>query len=126
MNKSTQHSAILVAAYIAMSFLNYAFGVALSWFFSPEQFGVLGVAQSLLLLTGLAVGSGFAWTAAHDVAASKLDEETCRRFRAAWLANTIVGMLLSGGLWVAYLVGWLPFGPAYRTVVPLVAASSPS
>jgi O-antigen/teichoic acid export membrane protein len=47
----TTHSAVLVAAYLGTSVLNYAFGVALSWFFAPEQFGVLGVAQSLLLLT---------------------------------------------------------------------------
>ena len=124
MNKAAQHGAILVVAYIAMSFLNYAFGVALSWFFSPAQFGVLGVAQSLLLLTSLIVGSGFAWTAARDVAASEVNDETRRHFRAAWIANTVGGALFSGGLWVAYEVGWLPFGPAYRLVIPLVALTT--
>lgn len=124
MNKSTQHSAMLVAAHIAMSLLNYAFGVALSWFFSPTEFGVLGVAQSLLLLTGLVVGSGFAWTAAHDVAVSEVDDKTRGRFRAAWLANTIGGSCLSLALWAAYVIGWLPFGPGYRMVVPLVALTT--
>jgi O-antigen/teichoic acid export membrane protein len=93
MAKSTRHSAILIGAYIATSVLNYAFGVGLSWFFSPDQFGVLGVAQSLLLLVALAVGSGFTWTAAQDIAANGLNEDTRRRFR--WLSSPMPRLALS-------------------------------
>jgi len=120
----TKHGTVLVAAFLATSLLNYAFGVALSWFLNPAQFGMLGVAQSLLLLSALIVGSGFAWTAAHDVAALGVTNETRRRFRAAWVANVALGLFLASGLWAAYVTGWLPLGPGYRAVVPLVGLTT--
>lgn len=124
MSRAATHSAVLVAAFAASAVANYAFGVAMSWLFSPAQFGVLGVAQSLLLLLALAVGSGFAWTTAHDMAAGGLTDSSRRRFRAAWAANLGLGLGLGGGLWVAYVLGWLPLGSAYRWVVPLVGLAT--
>jgi O-antigen/teichoic acid export membrane protein len=124
MEKAAKHSVILIGAYFATSFLNYGFGVALSWFFSPAQFGILGVAQSLLLLIALAVGSGFAWTAAHDVASSGINQETRRRFRASLAINTILGTFIAFGLWGVYRTGWLPFGPDYGLVIPLVGLTT--
>lgn len=119
MSKVTKDRLYLITAYFLTSGLNYAFGVALSWFFSPAEFGVLGVAQSLLLLLALAVGSGFAWTAAHDVASAGVNDGTRKKFRAAWLANLVLGIALAAGLWLAYDLDWLPLGPAYRTIIPL-------
>lgn len=121
---ATTHSALLIGAFVVIAILNYLFGVVLSWFFTPAQFGVLGVAQALLLLTALVVGSGFAWTAAHDLAASGVTSETRRRFRAAWLANVALGLTLGAGLWIAYALDWLPLGPAYRLVVPLIGLTT--
>src|ERR671917_1355020 len=120
MHHATRHGATVVAAFFLMAVLNYAFGVALSWLFPPEEYGVLGVAQSLLLVTALVASSGFAWTANRDIAGGEITEETQRRFRAAWLANTALGALVALALWAAYVMGWLPFGPAYREVIPLV------
>ncbi len=120
MTKATRDGLLIVGAYIATSLLNYAFGVALSWFFTPAQFGVLGVVQSLLLLMSLTVGAGFAWTAAHDVASAGMTDETRRRIRAAWVANLIVGFLMGTGVWAAYRVGILPLGEAYATAIPLI------
>ncbi len=120
----TRDGALMIAAFFGMAVLNYAFSVALGWLLPPEQFGQVGVAQSLLLLTALVVGSGFTWTAAYDVAALGITDETRRRFRVAWAANTVLGLLLAGGLWAAYALGWLPLGPAYRAVVPLVGLTT--
>ncbi len=111
---------MLVGTFITIAILNYGFGVAMSWLFNPAQFGVLGVSQSLLLLAALVVGSGFAWTTAHDVAASGVTDRIRHRFRAAWIANVILGLSLGGGLWAAYALGWLPLGPAYSALVPLL------
>lgn len=124
MSGATKHSVVLIGAFVATSVLNYVFGVAMSWFLSPTQFGVLGVAQSLLLLTALAVGSGFAWTTAHDLVASGVTDRSRHRFRAAWTANVALGLILGGGLWTAYASGWIPLGPAYRAVVPLVGLTT--
>ncbi|MCI0576803.1 MAG: oligosaccharide flippase family protein, partial [Chloroflexi bacterium] len=124
MAKVTRHSAAFIAAFAITAVLNYAFGVALSWFLSPAEFGILGVAQSLLLLIALLVGSGFSWTAARDVAALGLNETTRRRWRTAWLANMILGCLLAGGLWAAYTTNLLPLGPAYRAIVVLVGLTT--
>lgn len=113
-------SVFMLAAFFLMAAINYAFSVALGWLLPPEQFGQAGVAQSLLLLLALIVGSGFAWTTAHDIAARGTNDQTRRRFRAAWVANTTLGLLLAGGLWGAYAIHWLPLGPHYRAIVPLV------
>lgn len=113
-----------MAAYILTSVLNYAFSVGLSWYFTPVEYGVLGVAQSLLLLTALAVGSGFAWTANHDLAAGGLNDHTRRRFRTALLFNSLMGAALALGLWALYAGGLLPLGPAYRFVLPLVGLTT--
>jgi O-antigen/teichoic acid export membrane protein len=124
MRRATRHSAALIGAFVATAILNYAFGVAMSWFFTPAQYGVLGVAQSLLLLAGLAVGSGFAWTTAHQVAGSGVTDETRRRFRTAWLANVGLGLVAGGGAWGAYAAGWLSLGPAYSPVMPLLGVTT--
>ncbi|MCL7452530.1 MAG: polysaccharide biosynthesis C-terminal domain-containing protein [Anaerolineae bacterium] len=124
MSRATTHSAVLVAAFAATAIINYAFGVAMSWFFTPAQFGVLGVGQSLLLLLALAGSSGFAWTTAHDIAALGVTDGTRRRFRAAWVSNLGLGLGLGGGLWALYALGWIPLGPAYRWVVPLVGITA--
>ncbi len=120
MSSSTRHSAIFITAYIVTSLLNYTFGVALSWFFSPAQYGVLGVTQSMLLLMALAVGSGFSWTAAHDFASLGVTDDTRRRFRTAFLTNLLLGIFFAGLIWVAYQSRWLPLGPDYQPVIPLV------
>lgn len=120
MSKAAKHSAYLIAAYFATAVMNYLFGVTLSWFFSPAEFGVLGVAQSLLLLLALAVGSGFAWSAAYEFASEGATEITRRRFRTAFAANLILGVLLSLGIWLLYGLGVLDLGPAYTWLVPLI------
>jgi O-antigen/teichoic acid export membrane protein len=119
-NKATRHSVYLVISYAVTSGLNYFFGVVLSWHFTPAQFGVLGVAQSLLLLLALAVGSGFAWTAAHDFAAGGINAETRRKFRTAWLANLVMGLGMGGLVWLSYRLHLLDFGPAYQPIIPLI------
>lgn len=113
-----------MAAYIATSVLNYAFGVGLSWFFTPAEFGALGVAQSLLLLSALAVGSGFAWTANHDLASGGLNEFTRQRVRSALLINGLLGLLLALSLWAAYHTGWLALGSGYEQIIPLVGLTT--
>ncbi|HZD58658.1 MAG TPA: oligosaccharide flippase family protein [Anaerolineales bacterium] len=122
--RATRHSAILIAAFAVTSLLNYVFGVALSWFLSPSQFGVLGVAQSLLLLAALVVGSGFPWAAAQDLARAGPTTSTRHRFRAAWTGNFGLGLLLAGCLWAAYDSGLLELGPAYRQIIPLIALTT--
>ncbi len=120
----TRHSALLILSFLITALLNYAFGVLLSWFFTPAQFGVLGVAQSLLLVMALVVGSGFAWTAAHDLAAGGVNGDTRRRFRAAWAANALLGALLAGGVWLAYTTRLLPLGESYALIVPLLGLTT--
>ena len=124
MSKVAKHSAILIAAFAITSLLNYVFGVALTWFLTPAQFGILGVAQSLLLLAALAVGSGFPWTAAQDLARAGATDSTRHRFRAAWAGNVGLGLLLAGGLWAGYDRGLLELGAAYQHIVPLIALTT--
>jgi O-antigen/teichoic acid export membrane protein len=124
MSNATKHSFFLIVTYLITSGLNYVFGVVLSWFFAPAQFGVLGVTQSLLLLLALVVGSGFAWTAAQDVARGGIDDESRRKVRTAWVMNLITGLLVGAGIWLAYSLDILKLGPAYRNIIPLVSLTT--
>jgi len=124
MSKSTTHSAIIITAFIVTSVINYGFSVALSWFFSPVQFGMLGVAQSLLLTLSLTVGSGFAWLIAHEVASSGVTDETLRYLRNVLVANGILGFMLMVGLRYAYQSELLPLGSEYHLVIPLVGLAT--
>jgi O-antigen/teichoic acid export membrane protein len=121
MVKSTKHSVYLIAAYGITSILNYGFSVTLSWTLPPAEFGILGVTQSLLLLTALIAGSGFSWATAYDLAAGGVTVETRLRFRTAWVVNVSLGLILGGGLWLVYVMGLLPLGREYRQILPLVS-----
>lgn len=119
MAPSSRHSLFFISVYAVTSILNYGFGVALGWLFTPAQFGVLGVAQSILLLLAMVVGAGFAWTTTHEMAANGVTADTSRRFRSALAANLILGILLGGGLWLGQRTGIIPLGTAYNQIIPL-------
>jgi O-antigen/teichoic acid export membrane protein len=76
------------------------------------------------MLAALVVGSGFSWLAAREVASQGLTDETKHRFRAAWVANVSFGLLIFAGLWLGYAMDWLPLGPAYRAIIPLVGLTA--
>ena len=124
MSNENKHGAILIAAFVANSILNYGFSVMLSWYLNPAEFGMLGVAQSLLLLSGMAVGSGFAWTTAHDIALSGVCEESRQSFRSSWVANTSLGVFLAGAFWVMYTSRFFPFGPNYFLIILFVGLTT--
>lgn len=124
MSKPSIHSAVFIIAYFVTLLLNYIFGVTLSWFITPTQFGILGVAQSLLLLIALVVGSGFAWTTNHDLAIQGLNDVSRRRFRTAFIVNIILGFMIAILLWISYETKLLNLGTAYKSVIPLVSITA--
>lgn len=123
MERVVQDSAYVVGAFFITAILNYAFGVGLSWLIEPAAYGMLGVAQALLLLLALVVSAGFSWTANHDVARG-VDDRTRIRFRTAWLSNLALGATLALALQTAYRLGILDLGPAYQTVIPVVGVTT--
>lgn len=124
MQRVTKHGAIFIAAYIATAIINYSFGVGLSWFLSPAQFGMLGVAQSLLLMLALAVGSSFAWTANHDLSSIGLNTKSRTKFRTAFLMNVLTGVLAAILLWFAYRSGILKLDADYQVVILLIGITT--
>jgi O-antigen/teichoic acid export membrane protein len=120
-HSSSKDSAIIIVAFAVASAGNYAFGVALGWYLSPAEFGVAGVVQSLLLIAGIPVANGFSWAVAQDVAISGLTAKTRRRFRAAWVANMALGVVIAGFVWGSYQIGWLALGPDYMGPMSLLS-----
>lgn len=123
MERVVQDSAYVVGAFFVSALLNYAFGVGLSWLLEPAAYGMLGVAQALLLLLALVVSAGFSWTANHDVARG-VDDRTRIRFRTSWLSNLALGATLALALQAAYNLHILDLGPAYQTVIPIVGLTT--
>lgn len=113
-----------MAAFVAASVMNYAFSLILSWILPKSEFGIFGVAQSLVMITALTVACGFPWTAAHVLASSGATSDSRKCFRACAVYNSAFGIVLAAAIWGAYAFGLLRFGEAYKYVVALVAITT--
>lgn len=115
-------SAVLISSFIAIAFINYAFAIAMGYLLPVEEYGLLGVVQTILLFGSTVVGSGFPWALTRTIAATGDHGESASVFQAALLGNVLfgltIGVLLPLGTWQ----GWLPFGTQYR--VPMLLAGA--
>ena len=85
-------SVALLASFVAIAALNYAFAVTMSWLLPIERYGAVGVGQAVLL-TGATIGAaGFPWALARAIAQARSPETQARAFRAALLGNGLLGL----------------------------------
>ena len=107
-------SAVLMSSFIIIAIINYAFAITMGYLLPVEEYGLLGVIQTILLFGSTVVGSGFPWALTRTIAATDHRGESAAIFQAALLGNVIfglaIGILLPLGTWQ----GWLPFGSQYR------------
>ncbi len=116
--------AVVLGAFASTSVINYAFSLIMGHLLAPGDFGLLAFAQTVLLIGGLVVNSGFAWSltkALVGVAAA----ERGRLARGALLANLVLAGTLSAGLIALFALGPLRGGLESWAVVALVAAALP-
>lgn len=111
----------LLASFAVIAVLNYVFAIVMSWLLSVEQYGILGIAQAIVLLGATVTAAGFPWALAHLVA--RLDGASGRAaaFRSALFGNVSLGIgvaVLTAGIAVTGLLR--PAG-LYESVLAVAA-----
>jgi O-antigen/teichoic acid export membrane protein len=115
---------LMLASFGGTSVLNYAFGLAMGWLLLPGDFGWLAFAQTILLIAGLVLQSGFSWSLARAVAnAGEASRATLTR--GALLANLGLAIGLGAAVVALFALGPLRPGLETGTVAAIVALSFP-
>jgi O-antigen/teichoic acid export membrane protein len=113
-------SVVLLLSFIAVAGFNYAFAITMSYLLPVEEYGLLGVIQTILLFGSTVVGAGFPWALTRTIAASDRAEAIASAFQATLLGNVAVGLAIGVLLPLGTWQGWFPFGAQYR--VPMLLA----
>lgn len=123
MKNTTLGGILLIASTIFIALFNYVLSITLSWLLPPAQYGAIGVSQSLVFIGSWFLIAGFPWVATQALARVKADEiETVYPLLNSILwANSALGVIVAGGLWLAVWLGIFPLDMQYRTLVSWVA-----
>jgi O-antigen/teichoic acid export membrane protein len=115
---------ILLASFGGTSVLNYVFGLIMGWLLLPGDFGWLAFSQTVLLVSGLVLQSGFPWSLARsvvDAAGAKKDALV----RGTLVANLTLAVSLGAIVTVLFSLGPLQPGLETGIVTAIVALSLP-
>ena len=115
---------VMLASFGGTSLLNYGFGLIMGWLLLPGDFGWLAFAQTLLLVAGLLLQSGFSLALARAVANSG-DHRRGALVRGALVANLLLATAMGLAVVALYVLGPLKPGLETGTVAALVALSFP-
>jgi O-antigen/teichoic acid export membrane protein len=115
---------VMLSSFGGTSLLNYAFGLILGWLLLPGDFGWLAFAQTMLLVAGMVLQSGFSLALARAVANSGGDRRDAL-VRGALAANLAFATVMGATVAALYVLGPLKPGLETGTVAALVALSLP-
>ena len=107
------------------SLLNYAFALMMGWLLDPGDYGLLAFAQSLLLVGGLVLHSGFSWSLARAVVKADGSRERDALVRGTLSANLALAVAMGVVLLALFAVGPLRGGFERWSVVTVVALCLP-
>lgn|GEM_PF-1931634 len=129
MRNTARNALLMVTSTVIVAVLNYVLNIILGWTLPIEDYGRVGVSQTLIFICVWFLAAGFPWVVARAIAqvrdAGPLDGEegaaAWRTYKTAWLANTVLTFLVVGILLAAYMLGWLPLNEAYAPLIAMVA-----
>ncbi len=115
---------LMLVSFGGISLLNYAFGLTIGWLLQPSAFGLAAFAQTVLLMVGLILNSGIAWSLTVAIV-NLTGQRRADLVRGAMVANLALATALSALIIGLYSLGPLHPGLESRTMVALIALSSP-
>lgn len=119
---AAQGSVLLIGCFVFTALVNYAFAILMSWLLPVHEFGIVGVAQAVMLLGGTVMSAGFPWALTRHVAALPGEESTRAATRLALIGNVLVGLAFGGVVYGVTARGSGEFGE-YGQVMLLAAAT---
>jgi len=117
-NSAAKGSAVMVAAFFVTAVLNYAFNVGAGWLLSPEDFGVLGVSLSFLMILQLFTSSGFPQTTMKFLAEDRSDK--ARIFKTSLFGNLFLGMVSGLLFYMLFRSGFIELGEKYNPIILII------
>ena len=114
-------SLALLASFALIAVLNYVFAIVMSWLLPVEQYGILGIAQAVLLLGATIIGAGFPWALAHLVARYRDPAARAGAFRSALIGNVALGLAAAAAVLAAAWLGLLRPASLYEGVLAAAA-----
>lgn len=117
MTNPSKNSLFMFVAFVIVAFVNYTFNVGMGWLLTPEQYGMLGVSVSFLIIFSLFVTSAFPLTVTKFV--SSENEESLKHlvFKSALIANVTIAIILSISFYFGYYTGLIKLGANYNLLV---------
>ncbi len=112
---------VLIVRFGLGAVLNYGFGVALAWLLSPAEFGAVSVLQNVQFLCAMVLSAGFPWVLAATVAREPDPRVVAATYRAAFLGNLVLGVVLAAGFGAAQLA-WSVLPAAQAATAACVTA----
>lgn len=115
---------IMLISFASTSVINYLFGLAIGWLLLPGDYGLQAFVQTVLLIAGLILNSGFAWS----ITAEMVRADAARRaalVRGALVANLLLSLAFAAFLVLLFALGPLRTGLESWTVTLLVALTLP-
>ena len=85
----------MLVVFIIGALLNYSYNIAMGWLLLPDQYGILGVAISLLSILSLFVASAFPFTVAKFLSENNENSAKHRIFKSSLIGNLIIALLIS-------------------------------
>ena len=68
---TARHAFLLVAATVIVAVLNYALNIILGWTLTVEEYGRVGVSQTLIFVLVWFLGAGFPWVVTRALARTR-------------------------------------------------------
>ncbi|HUP28380.1 MAG TPA: oligosaccharide flippase family protein [Chloroflexia bacterium] len=126
-----RNAAVMVAASIVIAVLNYALNIIIGWALPLDEYGRVGVSQTLIMICVWFLGAGFPWVVSRIVARAggagpldgSLGAEAWRTYKTAWVANVLLTVAVVTLLLAVSWAWWLPTNPAYTPLILMVAAT---
>ena len=112
-------SAILISAVLIATVLRYVFNISMAWLLSPNEYGILGIAQAIAVMLSVFLGAAFPYTAAKFISEP---EQRRNAFKSALLGNLIFALSLCALLYAIYALGALRLGREYQPVLFAIMA----
>ena len=117
MTNPSKNSFFMFAAFIIGALTNYTFNVGMGWLLTPEQYGMLGVSVSFLIIFSLFVTSAFPLTVTKFISGENEESVKHRVFKSALIANITIAIILSLLFYFSYYTGIIKLGAEYNLLV---------
>jgi len=107
----------MLVVFVIGAVLNYGYNIAMGWLLSPDQYGILGVAISFLVILSLFVTAAFPPTVAKFLSENIEDSTRHRVFKSSLLGNLCIALLISFFFYALYTSGTIHLENTYRPLV---------